>query len=150
MDVFELHQDLITDYDRYTRSFLKIADPRIQEHVDRAFRGGLLWPEPLLQLNPTFRSGGYLDDLVDEGVLHPQCRTIFRTDKSATDPIGKPLQLYAHQAEAIRLARQDQSLARQNQSFVLTSGTGSGKSLAYIVPMVDHVLRHGSDRKSVV
>jgi ATP-dependent helicase YprA (DUF1998 family) len=27
---------------------------------------------------------------------------------------------------------------------VLTSGTGSGKSLTYIVPIVDHVLRRGS------
>jgi len=27
---------------------------------------------------------------------------------------------------------------------VLTTGTGSGKSLAYIVPAVDHILRRGS------
>ena len=139
MDVFELHQDLITDYDRYTRSFLNISDPRIQAHVDHAFRGGLLWPEPLLQLNPTFQPGDHIDALVKEGVLHQQCEGIFRTDKSLSDPIGKPLRLHTHQVKAIRLARQD-------QSYVLTSGTGSGKSLAYIVPMVDHVLRHGSGR----
>ena len=29
---------------------------------------------------------------------------------------------------------------------MLTSGTGSGKSLTYIVPIVDHVLRKGSGR----
>ena len=29
---------------------------------------------------------------------------------------------------------------------MLTSGTGSGKSLTYIVPIVDHVLRNGSGR----
>ena len=30
------------------------------------------------------------------------------------------------------------------RNYVLTTGTGSGKSLAYIVPIVDHVLRHGA------
>ena len=29
---------------------------------------------------------------------------------------------------------------------MLTTGTGSGKSLVYIIPIVDHVLRHGSGR----
>src|SRR5262249_39789868 len=31
-----------------------------------------------------------------------------------------------------------------NQSYVLTTGTGSGKSLSYIIPAVDYVLRNGS------
>jgi hypothetical protein len=31
-------------------------------------------------------------------------------------------------------------------SFVPTSGTGSGKSLTYIIPIVDHILRNGSGR----
>ena len=31
--------------------------------------------------------------------------------------------------------------ARAGGSYVLTTGTGSGKSLAYIIPIVDHVLR---------
>mgnify|MGYP000748829652 CR=1 FL=1 len=31
-------------------------------------------------------------------------------------------------------------------SYVLTTGTGSGKSLAYFIPIVDYVLRHGSGK----
>jgi len=37
---------------------------------------------------------------------------------------------HAHQREAIEVAR-------SGKSYVLTTGTGSGKSLAYIVPIVD-------------
>ncbi|PYX94315.1 MAG: hypothetical protein DMG67_01845, partial [Acidobacteria bacterium] len=36
--------------------------------------------------------------------------------------------------------------SRSGASYVLTTGTGSGKSLAYIVPIVDYVLRHGSGK----
>ncbi len=34
--------------------------------------------------------------------------------------------------------------AQTGANYVLTTGTGSGKNLAYIVPIVDHVLRRGS------
>ena len=36
--------------------------------------------------------------------------------------------------------------AKAGGNYVLTTGTGSGKSLAYIVPIVDHVLRRGSGK----
>lgn len=139
MDVFDLRTRLVNDYARYTRSFIKIADPRITERVETALDEGALWPEPLLQLNPTYLPGGTVDDLVSDGTLHSECARIFRIDKSDTDHSGKQLTLHAHQTEAIRKAR-------EGKSYVLTSGTGSGKSLAYIVPIVDHVLRRGTGR----
>jgi hypothetical protein len=79
MDVFDLHARLVEDYAWYTRSFIKIADPRIKTKVD-----GALWPEPLLQLNPTFLPGGTVDDLVAEGTLHPECKKIFRIGRLST------------------------------------------------------------------
>jgi ATP-dependent helicase YprA (DUF1998 family) len=139
MDVFDLRARLVGDYGHYTRSFIKIANQRIKEKVDGALDNGALWPEPLLQLNPTFLAGGTIDDLFADGTLHPECRKIFRIDKSDSDHSGKELALYAHQTEAIRKSR-------EGKSYVLTSGTGSGKSLTYIVPIVDHVLRRGPAR----
>jgi ATP-dependent helicase YprA (DUF1998 family) len=139
VDVFDLRNRLVDDYASYTRSFIKIADPRISQKVEAALDEGALWPEPLLQLNPTFLPGGTIDDLVADGTLHPECQRIFRIDKSDSDHSGKQLLLHTHQTEAIRKAK-------ENKSYVLTSGTGSGKSLTYIVPIVDHVLRRGSGR----
>src|SRR5437762_6556985 len=133
MDVFDLRSRLVEDYARYTRSFIKIADPRIKGKVDDALSAGAFWPEPLLQLNPTFLPGGTIDELVADGILHAECTRIFRIDKSETDHIGQPLLLHSHQRKAILNAEEE-------KSYVLTSGTGSGKSLTYIVPIVDHVL----------
>ena len=139
MDAFDLRDRLVSDYRDYTRSFIKIRDPRIKGFVDDVLDTEGFWPEPLLQLNPTFRSGGTIDDLVAEGVLHEECSRIFRTAKSDTDHLGKPLLLHRRQREAILQAT-------EGRSCVLTTGAGSGKSLAYIVPIVDHVLRRGSDQ----
>lgn len=138
MDVFELHLSLIRDYVNYTKSFIRISDRKIAQFVDEAIEGGKLWPEPLLQLNPLFEAGASVDDLVRDNILHRECGQIFRI-KSASDPVGRSLILHKHQEEAIRIAA-------AHRNYVLTTGTGSGKSLAYIVPSVNCVLNEGPGR----
>ncbi|GIK54191.1 MAG: RNA helicase [Planctomycetota bacterium] len=139
MNVFDLRRRLVEDYDAYTQSFIKIADAQVDAKVKQWLNDGALWPAPLLQLNPTFRPGGRVEDLVAEGTLHQDCSRIFAIDKGPQDHSGRPLVLHQHQTDAIRKAR-------DGKSYVLTSGTGSGKSLTYIIPIVDHVLRRGAGR----
>lgn len=137
MDAFALRNRLVSDYSSYVESFITIRDPRIRARVEGELRNGLLWPDPLLQLNPSFEPGPWIDDLTAGGRLHPECSSIFRI-KPEGKP-SKPLRLHRHQAEAI-------AAASSGDSYVLTTSTGSGKSLAYIIPMVDYVLRQGSGK----
>ena len=81
--------------------------------MEKALGDGAFWPEPLLQLNPTFLPGGTIDDLTEQGKLHPECKRIFRIDKSDTDHTGKQLLLHTHQREAILKAK-------EGKSYVLT------------------------------
>lgn len=138
MDVFELRHRVIGDYGDYVRSFLTVRDERIHETVKAEMEGGFLWPDPLVQLNPSFEHGESLEDLVATDVLHSECLNIFRA-KEEDGSAGPPFRLHRHQVEGIRAAR-------AGDNYVLTTGTGSGKSLAYIVPIVDHVLRQGSGK----
>ncbi|MEI6045565.1 MAG: DEAD/DEAH box helicase, partial [Chloroflexota bacterium] len=139
MRVFELRDQLIKDYAKYVTSFINVRDPEIQKYVDQNIEAGVLWPEPLIQLNPSFEPGALIDQLVNEDLLHKECRNIFRRDKDKPEfkGVGRPLKLHKHQVDAIRAAR-------QSYNYVLTTGTGSGKSLSYIIPIVDSVLRRGS------
>ena len=68
---------------------------------------GLLWPDPLIQLNPSFEAGETIDELVGEGILHEECARVFRKNKKPKEPHnpGEDLRLHRHQAEAIRRAR---------------------------------------------
>jgi ATP-dependent helicase YprA (DUF1998 family) len=136
MDVFALRDRLIADYASYIGSFLEIRDPKVAEHVDERLREGVLWPEPLIQLNPSFQAGDWIDDLVAQGLLHPECKRVFRIKPNPDGTDSRRLRLHRHQSDAVRTAR-------SGDNYVLTTGTGSGKSLAYIVPIVDHVLRNG-------
>jgi hypothetical protein len=122
MNVFETHARIIEDYATYIHSFVSIADPEIHQIVDRELSKGKLWPDPLLQFNPSFDMFGSLEDLVAAGTLHPDIRDIF-----------KGYRLYHHQVEAIRLGT-------SGKDFIVTSGTGSGKSLTYIGSIFHHLL----------
>lgn len=135
MDIFQLRDSVIGDYQRFIEGFLYIRDDTIREVVENTLDAGLLWPEPWLSLNPRFAPGGTVEDLVRVHVLLPECARVFQMGKDSG--VGKELSLYRHQVEAVEAAQ-------AGDNYVLTTGTGSGKSLSYMIPIVDRVLRAGS------
>lgn len=141
-DIFGVHRKLISDYRDYTQSFAVIRDDKIKNYVDADLEKKSQWPDPWLSLNPFFRDGGSVADLVGQGLLHPGCGDIFQSNKpespNAPSRLSSPIRFYQHQVDAFKAAR-------SGDSYVLTTGTGSGKSLTYIVPVVDRVLRARAD-----
>jgi Lhr-like helicase/very-short-patch-repair endonuclease len=133
LNVFEFRQNLITEYSDFTRSFSRIKADDIRKFVDDEYKSQKYWPEPLIQVNPNYQSGGTVQGLCEGGHLHVKCADIFRLKKSSSSA-GLPLPLFKHQEEAI-------SLAAAGESYVLTTGTGSGKSLSYFIPIVDACLK---------
>ncbi|WSA80478.1 protein kinase [Streptomyces sp. NBC_01799] len=135
MDVFGVHRTLIRDYRSFTEGGTIIRDDRIAAFVEDDLNNKSQWPDPWLSLNPFFQGGGTVVELAGQKVLHDECARIFQAKKTegGTVPDGRPLTLHQHQREAI-------DAAKSRASYVLTTGTGSGKSLAYIVPIVNKVL----------
>lgn len=85
---------------------------------------GKFWPEPLIQFNPSFESGESVKSLCTKGILHPDIEKIF-----------KNYELYKHQVEAIK--KGDKGL-----DFIVTSGTGSGKSLIFLGTIFNYLLKN--------
>ena len=95
--------------------------------MEREYDAERFWPSALLSINPRFLKGPTVDDLVASNDLDEATGKIFRFGTA-------PLRFYRHQSEAI-------AKARAGQSFVVTTGTGSGKSLCFFVPIVDAIVR---------
>ena len=133
MNVFEFRERLVAEYGRFSRSFCKIRAGDIGQFVNDKYAKENFWPSPIIQLNPNFKVGGEVNKLVDQGLLEPECARVFALHSNNSND-RTPLNLYQHQVDAIRAAR-------DGHSYVLTTGTGSGKSLAYFIPIVNDVLR---------
>lgn len=127
MDVFDLDEALVSGYAQFARSFTKIRSPDIARQVDEIYATNRFWPEPLISINPHFEPGLTIGELVASGVLHPDTGKVFRID-------GQELRLFRHQTQAA-------AKAHAKQSFVVTTGTGSGKSLCFFIPIIDAAIR---------
>ena len=127
LDVFQLRDRVVGEYVEYVKSFVTVRDERMADFVDRELEQGVLWPDPLIQLNPAFEMGPTVDDLAARGELTEDTARFFRAG-------GQGLRLYRHQYEALQLAQ-------QGRSYLVTTGTGSGKSLTYLLPIYDRLAR---------
>ena len=131
-NVFDFRDQLVAEYSSFSRSFSKIAASDIAAKVEQEYVEGRYWPEPLIQINPNYRRSNTVQQLAANGVLSAACSELFKAKK----PEGTPadLCLYAHQMEAL-------AKAEQGKSYVVTTGTGSGKSLSFFIPIVDRILK---------
>jgi len=129
MDAFLTHEKVIKDYRSYLSSFLSIQDERIKLEVEEAFNDDGFLPEPLVQFNPAFEKGKTLTSLVDEGKIHPDLPKVFGT-----------YSLFKHQVEALEAGIAD-------KGFIVTSGTGSGKSLTFLATIFNDIFKQGKAKK---
>ncbi|MGN8852066.1 DEAD/DEAH box helicase [Anaerobiospirillum succiniciproducens] len=128
MDIFKFRDNLIDEFKLFSRSFTHIKSQDIAAEVKKQYdEHNRYWPEPLLQINPNYQSEATIAKLVADKVLDPLCKTIFSFE-------GKEFSLYTHQENAI-------DLAQKQQSYVVTTGTGSGKSLSFFIPIVNRIIQ---------
>jgi hypothetical protein len=133
MDVFDLDARLIAQYEAFARSFTKIRSTDLSAKVDEFYAARKFWPEPLIQLNPHYAGGKSVAELVGAGGLAAETAAIFRDlrNPGGADP---SLKLRRHQEQAI-------GSALSGKSYVVTTGTGSGKSLCFFIPIIDAVVK---------
>ena len=126
LDIFALRDAVIDEYKHFATSFTTIHASDIKAQVEAIYAEERYWPEALIQINPSYKRTVDIKTLVAQGVLDPTCADIFQMK-------GAPLSLYKHQEQAI-------ALAEAGESYVVTTGTGSGKSLCFFIPIVHWVL----------
>lgn len=124
MNIIELYENLKGSYKSYLESFVTIKDERIKEKVSDSIKHEELWPKALIQFNPNFEKGIGVKELIAKGFpIHLDLEYFF----------DKPF--YKHQQDAIELGCQD-------KEFIVTSGTGSGKSRTFMATIFNYVLQN--------
>jgi superfamily II DNA/RNA helicase/very-short-patch-repair endonuclease len=130
-NIFQIHENITKSYEEYIKSFVNISDDRIRNEVESGILKELILPDPLVQFNPSFKIGGSISVLIESKILNPQLNNCF-----------KGWELFKHQTEAIEIGS-------RNESFVVTSGTGSGKSLTYIATIFNRIFNEGTIKPGI-
>lgn len=122
-------EKVLSDFLRYQLTTYAFADPGLYEQMRRLLnleetRRSPLLRGPYVSLSRSFRRGESVEALVGEGLLHPHMRTL----------LGGWEHVYGHQETAFRHAG-------AGRHVLVSTGTGSGKTEAFLVPILDRCLR---------
>lgn len=117
---------------RYQLSAFPIADPELSRQARELLDGDPLGSTPLvrgpyLSLARAFEQGEPLAELAEQGWIHP-----------ALAGIAEHPALFAHQQDTLEAVQ-------AGKHVLVSTGTGSGKTEAFLYPIIDHCLRLRDD-----
>ncbi|MBR3721568.1 MAG: DEAD/DEAH box helicase, partial [Selenomonadaceae bacterium] len=126
--------DIKEEFISYVATRFHIADKTYsQGFIAELNKVGNIAKGPYLDINDSFKTGKTISELIGEGEMSP----LFNELEPDKDEIDKEIKLerplYLHQEEAVRKINQKHNL-------VVTTGTGSGKTECFILPILNHLL----------
>jgi len=131
-EIFDLYLDTIyqTKYD-YINKLLK---EKKNEEREKFFKG------PYIQASPNYKLGTSLKELSSSGVLHPETRRII---ENGFERKGKKIdKIFKHQEKVIKKVL-------EGKNVLISTGTGSGKTLSFLIPVIDYIVRSGKRGKGI-
>jgi superfamily II DNA/RNA helicase len=125
MNPMELAQEIKARYQRYLKTTFYFRDPVLRTSFEEALKSGHLSKGPYLEATPVFKRGQAPRSLFP-GLLGRQ------PDEGFLEAVQGNRPLYTHQEQAIQRVF-------QGHNVVVATGTGSGKTEAFLYPILLHL-----------
>jgi len=136
VDPIKLTQEIKKSYTRYLTSAFRLRDEKLRELFYEETRKFGFTNGPILKAIPPFESGCYLKNLIDQGLLS---KTLEDFIYDAL-PYLRDNPLYLHQEKALRKIL-------NGRNVVIASGTSSGKTECFLLPIYNHLLKEYEEGK---
>ncbi|MBI4777150.1 MAG: DEAD/DEAH box helicase [Deltaproteobacteria bacterium] len=134
LDPLVVSRRIREDYERYIETAFPMRNgPLRRQFRELLQRQDFLVRGPYLEATPPFKSGRNIRELASDGVLS---HNFIALDGPGFPNYGYPIdrRLYQHQDRAI-------TKVRNGRNVVVATGTGSGKTESFLLPIIDHLLR---------
>lgn len=138
-DPIQASQNIKDEFISYITTSFNIADPDYSEQFRKALqKEGAVTKGPFLEISDSFKKGASLAALIKEGVISDLFNELEGDLPDGEKEIQLNRGLYLHQEQAIRKANQGKNL-------IVTTGTGSGKTECFLIPIIHHLLHEIED-----
>ena len=127
------------EYIDYISTSFSLSDNRYEELFRKSLNEvGIISKGPMIDIKDIFKSGHTINELIDSEILSPLFVDLEK-NKPHNDPykVKLPLSrpLYVHQEKAIDV------ISTRKNNAVITTGTGSGKTECFLIPVINELLR---------
>ncbi len=127
---------VVGKYLDYLETTFALSDSGLHRQLAEELRQpGKFSRGPVLEATPPFEQGVSIDELIDEGVLSAEF------NKLQVPDLPTERKLYVHQEKAIR------KLVQGKRNVIVATGTGSGKTETFLLPILNHLFRQKEQRK---
>lgn len=134
-NVIEASKKITNQYKRYLRTIFDIADPEYkQQFIEQLENADPFSKGPYLDVVDSFEKGKSVKGLIEEGVLNDEFVYL-------NDIYQKTL--YVHQEQALRKVNEGKNL-------VVSTGTGSGKTECFLIPIINRLMREKKANGGVI
>ena len=123
-------------YKKYITTSLKFNDDELNSQLITLLEEPNKFSKgPIIEATPPYKKGKSLQNLIDEGVLTSE----FNNFSSSDLPLDR--NLYLHQERAIN------KICRDNKNIVVATGTGSGKTESFMIPVLNELLNEKQNKR---
>lgn len=134
LNPIQFGSQVVDQFGRYLITAFPIADPELNKQFKRIVAHptsglGYFAKGPYIHLNQPFQEGKNLDEIIRELKMHPGVKAGF--------PWERP---HKHQEDAIRSIL-------YGYNTIITTGTGSGKTESFLLPIMDYCLKKRDENK---
>lgn len=125
----EVTRNIEDSYIRYLQTAFHMKDGSLLQQLQHELRQkNKLLKGPYLEVTAPYQTGKSLQNLMQEGIVSPMLLRLSQQEL----PMDRPL--YVHQETAVRKVVQGRNL-------VVSSGTGSGKTESFLIPILNNLFR---------
>ena len=130
-----IHRESREVYLRYLQTQFPFRYDELNEERKELYsQPGAICQEPIIELVPSYKQAITVAELAKESTAIDEAFVRFATKGLFKDINGVPKKLYQHQRDSIEAVRNDR------KHLVITTGTGSGKTESFMLPMFANIL----------
>lgn len=133
-DPIKASKDIKESYIDYITTTFDMADSQYKkEFLEELRKEGMIAKGPFLDIGGSFEVGHTLQELINNGSASPLFEKLEPVaEKDRELKLNRPL--YRHQETSL-------IRASAGENLVVTTGTGSGKTESFLIPVINHLLR---------
>jgi len=125
----ELSEQISENYKRYLTTTFEVKDKQLKKRLYDQINAYPFSKGPYIETTPDFKKGKSIEELIKREDLSHE----FQLLNSNKMPLDRPL--YLHQERAV------QTISVKERNAVIATGTGSGKTECYLIPILNYLMR---------